>query len=238
MAGTSGVGISNRYNDSTYLRDNPTWHQEDSPWKTEQIARILRANEVACETIAEVGCGAGEILVGLAREFRSSQLSGYEQSRDAFELAKVKETDRIRFFLEDFTETEEAFSVLLCIDVFEHVEDYMSFLRLLKGKARRHVFHIPLDLSMLSLARNTMMRARNSLGHLHYFSPATALATLADTGYEVVDHCFTAPFQRGGIKAQTSGAKVLGIPRRALFRISPKLLNLTLGGCSLLVLTK
>ncbi len=238
MAGTSGVEISDRYNDSSYLADNPTWHQEDSPWKTQQIARILRKNNVACETIAEVGCGAGEILVGLAQEFQSSHLAGYEQSRDAFEFAKKKETDRIQFFLEDLTETEQEFAVLLCIDVFEHVEDYMRFLRLIKGKARRHVFHIPLDLSMLSLARNTIMRARNSLGHLHYFSPETALATLADTGYEVLDYAFTAPFQRGGIKPKTIGGKALGLPRRALFKLSPKLLNLTLGGCSLLVLTK
>jgi hypothetical protein len=56
------------YNDHTYLANNPTWHEEDAPFKAERIMRLLRRNAIARNSICEVGCGSGEILVQLAAQ--------------------------------------------------------------------------------------------------------------------------------------------------------------------------
>jgi len=45
-----------------YLENNPTWHIEDSPWKAKQIFKMLNKNSINPKSIAEIGCGAGEIL--------------------------------------------------------------------------------------------------------------------------------------------------------------------------------
>lgn len=51
------------YDDGTYLTNNPTWHEEDSAWKSQQIMKIIDKNTLSFNTICEVGCGAGEILL-------------------------------------------------------------------------------------------------------------------------------------------------------------------------------
>ena len=47
---------------SEYLSLTGDWHAELSPWKAEQIYNILSANDIGFQNMAEVGCGAGEIL--------------------------------------------------------------------------------------------------------------------------------------------------------------------------------
>jgi hypothetical protein len=125
---------------------------------------------------------------------------------------------------------------MLCIDVFEHIEDYMGFLRALRPKAKWTIFHIPLNLSSQAVLRGTpILYGRKKLGHLHYFFKDTAIATLTDVGYVVLDHCYTAgAIDRGG---STLKNRLARLPRRFLYSIDPDLAVRALGGYSLLVLT-
>ena len=58
------------YNDGTYLKNNPTWHEEHSPWKAGEIKEIIERNSLAPKQVCEVGCGAGGIISQLSREFQ------------------------------------------------------------------------------------------------------------------------------------------------------------------------
>lgn len=231
--------MNSRYEDGTYLEENPTWHQEDSPWKAMQISKILRRNKINASTICEIGCGAGEILARLAQEYGNSvTFTGYEVSPQAFKICVQKEKSNIKFFLKNLLEEDEAsFDVVMSIDVFEHIEDYFTFLRKLRGKGVYKVFHIPLDLSVQAVLRSTpIMRSRFSVGHLHYFTKEIALTALRDTGYEVVDHFYTS----GSLELPNRGwkANLLRLPRKWLFAINPDLTARILGGFSLLVLAR
>ena len=127
--------------------------------------------------------------------------------------------------------------VLLIIDVFEHVEDYFSFLKKLKGKGEYKIFHIPLDLSVSSVLRSTpIISARKLVGHIHYFTKETALATLKDTGYDVIDYFYTS----GAVELKNRSMKTncLKIPRKLLYLLNKDLAVRLLGGFSLLVLAK
>lgn len=230
-------GITERYNDSEYLKKNPTWGAEDSPWKAQHIVSILEKNGLLPETVAEVGCGAGEIILKLSERYKSSKFVGFELSQNAFDICKPKKTDRVDFKLQDIAVLDQQFDLLLCIDVFEHVENYIEFVRDLKPRAKHHIFHIPLDLSVSSVLRGSMMISREVVGHLHYFTPETALATLRDAGYVIEDYFLTAPFAGDGLPSKTFGAKIMKLPRRALYALSPSLLSRVFGGCTLLVLT-
>lgn len=227
------------YDDGTYLRKNPTWHEEDSPWKARQVVKILNKNHIDPSTVCEIGCGAGGILDCLANHYETNVLfSGYEISRQAFELCQAKEKQNLHFFLGDLLEEGvSSFDVVMAIDVFEHVEDYLGFLRKLRTKGAYKVFHIPLDLSVQTVLRSSpILRLRTSVGHIHYFTKETALATLSDTGYEVVDYFYT----KGSFELPNRGwkANLLRLPRKLLFSIQPDLTVRTLGGFSLLVLAK
>ena len=234
QAGTKEV--AEIYKDGTYLEKNKTWHIEDSAWKAKQIKNILSRNNIQPNSVCEVGCGAGEILVQLSTTMPNTDFVGYELSPQAFEYCKARESEKVRYHLRNILEEDVLFDCLLCIDVLEHVEDYMGFVRSLKSKSEQKVFHIPLDISVLSILRGSMMSERLSVGHLHYFTLETALATLKDSGYEIVDYFYTASFDE--LPSKTWKGKIARLPRKVLFYFSPDFMVRLFGGCSLLVLAK
>lgn len=225
------------YQTGEYVEKNPTYHVEDSAWKAGQILRMIAKADLRPQSVCEVGCGAGEILKQLQSGLPAdTQFFGYEISPQAFALCRERANDRLHFFCKDLLTDTRCFDLLLCLDVFEHVEDYLGFLRGLRDKGQHKIFHIPLDLSVQWVWRTgPIMRERQQAGHLHYFMKETALATLQDAGYEVLDWFYTP----GAIANPRSvKAKLARWPRRLLSVVNQDLVVRVLGGYSLLVLTK
>jgi hypothetical protein len=229
--------VDSIYTDGTYLRNNPSWHEDDSGWKAGHIARLLARNGIEPASVCEVGCGAGEILRSLATRLPATRFVGYDISPEAYELCRHKATETLTYKLGDALEDCAEFDVVMAIDVFEHVEDYFGFLRRLRARGRHKVFHIPLELSVQNVVRaRPLIDARRSVGHLHHFSRETALAALEDTGYTVVDHFYTSGrTELGGLGWKS---ELLKWPRRAIYRVSPEAAVRVLGGYSLMVLAR
>jgi cyclopropane fatty-acyl-phospholipid synthase-like methyltransferase len=227
-----------RYFDGAYLAHNPTWHAEHSPTKARWIDEILRRNKLEPRTIAEVGCGSGEILVELRKRRSGAAFTGFEISPDAYAICSPKSSEGLEFRLTDLLQIEsEPFDLLLAIDVFEHVPNYVGFLKALKTKARHVIFHIPLDLSVQALLRGTTYPIlRERTGHLHYFFKYTALATLRDCGYEIVDWNYTRSSQE--LPGKGLRTKIANLPRKLMQTVSEDLSARLFGGYSLLVLTR
>lgn len=200
---------------------------------------MLNRNGIKPAYVCEIGCGAGEVLIELANRLPNGiRFAGYEISSDAYAICSAKSSPNIEFNYADMLTLDQHFDVALAIDVFEHVEDYLGFLRRLKQKAQYKIFHIPLELSWLMLARpNSLLDMRRSVGHLHHFSKETALATLGDAGYTVCEYVYTPAFD-SGLYQLTWKQELLRIPRRAIARIAPDSAARLLGGYSLLVLAE
>lgn len=231
--------IKDMYTEGDYLEKNPTWHEEDSAWKAQHILRMVNRNKLAPETVCEVGCGAGEILNQLYQQMPDNVIfTGYDISPQAHALARQKEQERLHFLLKDLLDEKDVlFDLLLVIDVFEHVEDYIGFLKGIRTKAKYKIFHIPLDISVQRvLLSKPILKRRREIGHIHYFTKETALATLEDTGYEIMDHFYTA----GSLDlAASSFIYSIGRwPLKIASKINQDLTVRILGGHSLMVLTK
>jgi cyclopropane fatty-acyl-phospholipid synthase-like methyltransferase len=226
------------YETDLYAQKNPTWHEEDAPWKAGHIERMIRKNRLPTGQICEIGCGTGEILLTLEKAFPDAVLSGYEISPQAFQRAEKKITPRTSFYFDDLLQKSDMhFDIVLAIDVIEHVEDHLSFIKKLKQFGTYKIFHIPLDLSVQSVMRSwPILELRRNVGHIHYFFKHTALATLEDCGYTIVDHCYTA--SRLELPNQAFSSRVMQIPRRMMFAANADLAVRLLGGYSLLVLAK
>jgi SAM-dependent methyltransferase len=199
---------------------------------------MLERHAIKPATVCEIGCGAGEILRELAaRMDPSTRFFGYDISPNAYALCSQKASDRLSFHLGDLLDQPLHFDVAMAIDVFEHVEDYFTFLRKLRTKADYKIFHIPLELSALMVARERpLLDARRSVGHIHHFSKDTALASLEDCGYKVIDHSYTSGrTELGGLGWKS---QLLRWPRKALYKLDPDLAARLLGGYSLLVLAQ
>lgn len=226
------------YTDGTYLQNNPQYHVGDSPWKASHILSILRRNGLEASLIMEVGCGAGEILVSLQNQLRpSTSFLGYDPNPDLQSFWDDRQNDKLKFSTLDPLEAEVEFAdVGLCMDVFEHVPDYLGFIKSFKTKAQYKVFHIPLDLSVQSVLRVAPLKqVRASAGHLHYYTKDTALASLEHAGLEVVDWFYTQSSVDLGNCLRTS---IANLPRRVLYPFCPDLAVRMLGGYSMLVLAR
>jgi hypothetical protein len=232
------INMRDMYEGNLYAQKNPTWHEEDAPWKAGQIERMIKRNKVPCHSICEIGCGTGEILLTLEKAFPAATFAGYEISPQAFSRAAQKETTRTKFYLKDLlSESDLYFDLVLAIDVIEHVEDYISFIKGLKDFGRSKIFHIPLDLSAQSILRSwPITELRHNVGHIHYFFKQTALATLEDCGYTIIDHCYTA--SRLELPNQALSSRMMRLPRRMMFAVNADFAVRLLGGYSLLVLAK
>lgn len=227
------------YTSGEYFEKNPTWDVEDSPWKAKQILRIIGRNNIMPQTICEVGCGAGEILIQLQKNMsKEKEFWGYEISAQAFELCKKKNNERVHYKLADILEEKNVFfDLILLIDVIEHLEDYFAFLREIKHKSQYKILHIPLELSAQAIMRGSpIMNSRKLVCHLHYFTKETALQILEDVGYEILDYFYTA----SSIEAPLRSIKtyLARLPRRILFAIHKDFAVRLLGGRSLMVLAK
>jgi cyclopropane fatty-acyl-phospholipid synthase-like methyltransferase len=229
---------TNIYQDGTYLERFPDWLEQDSPFKAKQVIKMIKKNDLKPSSICEVGCGAGEILNQLSDNLPADiSFVGYDISQNAFEISSKKSKENLNFYLKDFThEKNISYDIVMVMDVVEHVEDCYGFLREIREKGKFYIFHIPLDLSVLTVLRSKLIENRDMSGHIHYFTKETALASVKETGYKIIDYFYT------GMRVEMSNrgwrAKLLKLPRKLLFSMSEDLTVRILGGYSLLVLAK
>ncbi len=227
------------YNDSTYLKNNPTWDEEDAAFKAENIAKFLFNIPTPLKTIAEVGCGSGEILVELSKKLHEDvKLFGFDISKDAIAIAKTKETSRIKIEQTDLASspsTEYFFDVLMVIDVIEHVNNYFQFLDGIANKSKYTIFHIPLDMCMWTLFREKiLLESKERVGHIHNFTEDFIKDILREYGFKIIAQIYTEPtFQVKSFKQTT-----INQIRKLLFKINKRFASKTLGGYSILLLTE
>ena len=85
------------------------------------------------------------------------------------------------------------------------------------------------------LRKHALVKRRDMYGHLHYFTKGTALETLRETGYEILDCFYT-------VRANDLGAaatqRLLKIPRKLFFALHENSAVRVLGGHGLLVLAR
>lgn len=229
----------NIYQTGEYLEKNKDWHVSDSPWKAGNIYKMIQRNKLDYKSVCEVGCGAGEILKQLSFKMPSDvNFEGYEISPQAYELSKSRENDRIKFHLKDLLEEDKSvkFDIVMAIDVFEHIEDEFDFLRKLKSRGKYKIFHIPLDININSIIQDKFMVGRRTVGHINYYTKETALATLEDTGYKIMDYFYTADSLE--LPRKTLKSKIAKLPRKLLFNLNEDATVKLFGGFSLMVLAK
>jgi SAM-dependent methyltransferase len=225
------------YDDGRYLKANPDWHAADAPFKAQWIAQIMARTGIEPKTVCEIGCGSGEVLLALQHRLPTAQFAGYDISAQASAINSSKTASGVEFHHADFLAIASPhYDALLAIDVLEHVEDYMGFIRSLKSRASYKVFHIPLDLSVQGLFRGTsLIASREDVGHLHYFTKDTALATLRDCGHEIVGWDYT--FGSEMLPGRKLRTRLLNVFRKPLRAINADFAVRLFGGASIMVVT-
>ena len=223
------------YDDGTYLKSNADWHQEDSGYKAELVVDLL--GSLSAKSVLEIGCGAGEVLRIIAGRFPGIQFQGCDISADAAKFWTEKQAPNLSFSLGNLLESDKQADLVLCLDVFEHVDDYLGFLRKLSDHGSYFVFNVPMDMCVMKLLTRGLAYARADVGHLHYFNEWSAKATLTDCGYELEVAKLSPAFLK--IPPRSFRQWLAVVPRVAAhFLLGGSLACKLLGGYSLVVRAK
>lgn len=199
------------------------------------------------KSVVDVGCGSGRALSTMCDMLGSSdiQYSGFDLSSQAISLSQQVASHQVKFYCCDFFESDiECPDLLLALDVFEHVPDYLGFLAKCQVAAKYKIYHIPLDIFVISVLLGDVSRHRENIGHLHYFTVETALETLQCTNHSIIEWIYTAPSiaysqckKQAGIKVplKTTFANMI---RRPCSWVSVPWSARLFGGYALLVLAE
>ena len=234
------MSITDIYNNGEYLKDNPSWHTEDSEWKAEQILKIIKRNNLIYNSIYELGCGGGDVIRFLQQKINNDSCTyrGYDISQQAYDICKPKENPNLQYILKDFLlEKDVKCDIILLIDLIEHLENYHEYLRSIKPNSQYKILHIPLEFFAISaIYEKFLINQRKKVGHIHYFTKDIAIAMLEELDYEIVDYFYTSGYTLNrdyGFKD-----KLIKIPRTIFSHISEDLTARIFGGFSLMVLVK
>ncbi|WAC20450.1 class I SAM-dependent methyltransferase [Luteolibacter sp. SL250] len=222
------------YQDGTYATKNSAFGDDNAAAKISWALKACKEFKLGHQTIAEVGCGGGAILLGVAEALKPESAVGFEPMAEAFEVAEKRTTPTVSFKNETVSHSSnDFFDLVICFDVFEHIEDYFTFLRNLRMLGKNFLFHIPLDMNAQMVARGTPIQmVREEVGHIHYFSKDSAIAALKECGFSVRGHFYTC-----GADGAYSGRlfRMMKYPRKIAFALAPDLAVRVLGGYSLMV---
>jgi Methyltransferase domain len=231
--------VESRYFDDGYLSENPEWDRKDALWKANQVLLMLSKNQIKPLSLCEVGCGSGDILVNLLKSLTSTKMTGFDISPQVERFwEEHKGISEIEFYLGDFHKINNSkYDLLLMLDVIEHLSDPFVFLENSRACANYFIFHIPLDLSASSVARGTpLIQSRNKVGHLHYYTKDLALATIQETGYKILDWCYTGAYSNSPTRSFKT--QLAFFPRQFLYSLNKDFGVRLLGGETLVVLAK
>ncbi|MEQ1567872.1 MAG: class I SAM-dependent methyltransferase [Myxococcota bacterium] len=228
-----------RYTSGAYAERNPDWHEGDAEHKAAALAALIRYAGLEPRTVVDVGCGTGAVLDGLSRalgaELPATSWEGWDPSPEAIARASPRERPGLSFCCGDFLASERRADLVVCADVVEHVQDDLGWLRGLREHANDFVLRIPLDLSVLDVARpGRMLALRRDQGHLHAYTRERAAALLEDAGLRVeVERYDRVPPPRDTVRRLL----VDGV-RSTLVRVAPHRAVRWLGGFSWLVVAR
>lgn len=239
----------NMYASGEYTKNNPTYHTEHSGRKVEEIIGALRAQGGVLEAlrdgatppmVVEIGCGAGGVIAGtrerLAELGVHGDFRGYDLNPDAIAMAREAHPDLL-FEQRDVTSEPVQATLTLMIDFFEHLPDDEGFLRKAHALSSYFLFRIPLDRNAYNLVFRKLPEKREKVGHLHYYTPRTAIELLERCGYKVLYRSYTDNF-RDPSNTRSLAARFNYYPRVLLSAASQELNAYVMGGTSLIVIAE
>lgn len=235
-----------RYLSGDYTKKNHSYHIEDSEFKWKNFVKILKESKLNLDevnSVSDIGCGSGQILIHANNSNLFKQkcvFDGYDINPDAIDAAK-KNSSNLNFFNEDFVNLKEMKrNLIIAADVFEHVQDTYKFLKKLKDKGDFFLFNIPLEISLFSMIRkkNIFKHSFENVGHLHFYTKRTALLTLENIGFKILNCNLVNNRFEEFKKNQKLHSLIINIPQYILEKLGKDLACSIFGGYSLVVLAK
>ena len=228
--------MENIYTSNDYWEYNPDFHERDTRFKIGNALHLL--DTIQINSIVDIGCGSGQILQDICSIYNAKGF-GYDVSPLAIERSNFlnKNKDVEYYLFEKNTHIKKS-DLILCFDVFEHVEDYLGFLTKINNLSKYYLFNIPIDIYMTGILSGKIDKAREKVGHLHYFTENSAISALNNCGYKIKSKRICESFKYNIFHGLTFNQLVLIFPRLFFSFFSKSLCLKIFGGSNLMVLAE
>ena len=156
---------------SAYESPNHHKYTIDNRFYQWHLGRFMRRMyellmEAEPERVLDAGCGEGFVVDYLARQNPDLRLTGVDLSEEAIAYAQAHFGERGTFRTGSVYKlpfSDNAFDVVVCSEVLEHLDDPARAVRELKRVARSHV--------LITVPREPYFKWLNDLGRLLRISP-------------------------------------------------------------------
>ncbi|SJM29741.1 class I SAM-dependent methyltransferase [Mesorhizobium delmotii] len=221
------------YESGRYWSVISDFHDDHGQPKAERVHDLIRGLPI--NSILDIGCGSGRALMTLCNMTRAKGY-GIDLSPEPIAFAnQYYANDQVGYAVADLGAVSgTTYDLVMLLDVFEHVDDYLGFLRSVRPLGRYFAFSIPLDMNVTSILFGGYMRARKMVGHLHYFTKESALATLEYAGFKVIGYRYADP----GIQYGSAGGLLASCLRVAARQLSHDVETRLFGGNGIFVLAE
>jgi SAM-dependent methyltransferase len=149
------------------------WRALGARSKAAHVETLLRRAGLEPRSIAEIGCGSGDVLVELSRRGLSRVLDGFELSHRAAEIARSRNVARRveAFDGANVPAGTSEYDLAILSHVLEHVPEPLPLLREAARIAPNVIVEVPLE-DNRSAHRPAKRRLARDAGHLHAYSRA------------------------------------------------------------------
>lgn len=242
--GRPDADVAAGYIDGRYLAHHPTWDVEHAERKAREVfsvipqPRLRRIFTRSDSRLVEIGCGAGGVVYYFSRILTDLGIRntpvGWDISPDAIAIAKENFGHTVQYRCQNTPEPAEPTSLILLVDVLEHVPDPGALLRRLKAWTRHFAVRLPLDNNLWNRATGKLPHLTRTLGHIHFFNYREALRLVADQGLRVINYAFTDNFRCSHTR-QTKVSRAMLPLRWVTSGISQRLNSMVWGGNSIVL---
>ncbi len=236
--------VKARYLNGEYLSQNPTWDIEHSSRKVRELRSVIPGAYLekifngTTKSVVEFGCGAGGVLSGFADILKCDGIDvepiGYDISPDAIDMARKKFGESVKFINSGEVELIEGVSLLLLVDILEHLVDPVEFLHSVKERSEYFIIRLPLDRSLWNICLGKLAKLKEELGHLHFYDHLAAVSLVSQVGLKVKEVKFVNNFS-DKTNRKTLVSKIMYPVRALLSMVSPKINSRLFGGNSVVI---
>lgn len=245
--------VKTLYVSDEYILKNPSLHEKDSPWKVSTIVPML---DVFLErwhaghmTVLDVGGGAGLILHAVCKYLQDSRdieikKFALDLSPGMLEIQRKANPDLARTLNEDIRRTSldnREVDLTLMVDVLEHVPNPIEALKEIRRVSEWVILKVPLENNFAYNLWNLLnggrprRRAIDTIGHVNSYSAGKLKKEVERHTGEILSCSYANVFQyfltseHARTRLSVKG-KLKHWVGANLFRVSPRLCALLLGG--------
>lgn len=179
-----------------YIKNNPDLHIKDTDDKVRMIELLLSKFNIKFNSILDVACGSGRILLDIASKYKVGNICGVDTSENMISIAKINDINKkASWIISDLLNfNSKNYDLILAIDIIEHIKEDRTALEKIKNLGKFFVIKVPIEdnfinkiVKILSFGSiNEWKFTEKKYGHIHHYSEREFIDLIKNLDYIVL----------------------------------------------------